>query len=94
MHDFRTALLQLLDDLHARQQALLLALEPVDFGDALFQLGDLVGQSLVARLLVRDHLRVGKDRCYDNRYGRDDGTGGGDTELALTALALFLAPWE
>ena len=52
MHDLRAAALQRLDDVHAREQALLLRVEAVDLLDLLVELRDLVGQQLVAVVLV------------------------------------------
>jgi hypothetical protein len=94
MHDLGTALLQLVDNLHAGEQTFLLALEPVNLGDALLELDNLVRQALVAGLLVGDHLTV---REYGQHHDRDrcnECPTQCDAEIALTFLALSLAPGE
>jgi hypothetical protein len=54
VHDLGTGALQLLDDLHARDELLLLRLEVVDLLDLPVELGDLGAQAVVALLLALD----------------------------------------
>ena len=65
VHDLRPRALQLLDDLHARDELLLRALEVVDLLDLLVEPLDLGAQRLVAPLLRVDHRaeqQVGGER--------------------------------
>src|SRR5581483_1741625 len=92
VHDLRPGALQLLDDLHARDEALLGALQVVDFLDLLVELLDLAAQLLVAPLLGVDH---GAEHQVDGeghhaRGERRDAQSHGERELAL--FALFFAP--
>ncbi len=56
MDDFRPRALQLLDDVHACDELLLLRFEAVDLLDLLVQLLDLLAQLCIARLLRLDQL--------------------------------------
>jgi hypothetical protein len=55
VHHLRTRTLQLLDDLHARNELLLLRLEIVDLLNLLVQQFDLTLEALVALFLAVDH---------------------------------------
>jgi hypothetical protein len=94
VNHFRPALLQLFDDLHARQQPFFLALETVDLLDALLELNDLVSKALVATFLIVDHLGVGEHRQQDGADSKDDRAGCGDAKFALAPLSIFFAPRE
>ena len=94
VHDLGTAALELLDDLDARAQPLLLLLEREDLGDLLVELRDLVVQVLVALVLVVDrraHLQVHEER---DRTGGDQRAERADAEFLALALALGLAPGD
>ncbi len=91
MHDLRALALQLLDDFHAGDQALLAVLEILDVRDLGIELDDLFLQEIV--LLV---LRVDPAGVDDLRAARDDRAGekcrdGGHAELAAPSLALLFA---
>ena len=82
MHDLGPLALQLLDDLHARDQPLLAILEILDVGDLRIELDDLLLQEVVLLVLridpagVDDFRAEGKDRAGEKRRDR------GDAELA------------
>ncbi len=94
VHDFRSALLQLVDDLHACEQALLLPLEPVDLLDRALQLVDLLGQSRITTLLSGNHLRIGEHRQHHHSHGCQYRAAHGHSEIALASFSFFLAPGE
>ncbi len=94
MHDFRSALLQLVDDLHACEQALFLPLEPVDFLDTALQLVDFIREPGIAALLPRNHLRVSQHGQHDDCNCGQHRSAHCHAEVALASLAFFLAPGE
>ena len=100
VHDLRTAALQILDDLHARQQPAFLVLQAEDLLDLLVELRDLLVQDPVALLLVLDrraHLPA-PDQQHEagGRPGQRRSTGKTPGACACarphaTAAGLFLA---
>ena len=94
MHDLGTRALQLRDDLHAREQALALALEARDLVDLLVELGDLRAQDLVAALLRARptlHRELGQ---VDDAGADDEGAREGDEEFFLAPLAKLCTPGQ
>lgn len=94
MHDLGSRALQLLDDVHARDETLLLRLEVVDLLDLFVEGGNLGFQPLVALLLARDHRA---EQHVDHAGGeqRCDGAAAESREKRhLAFFALLGAPWE
>jgi hypothetical protein len=92
VHDLGPRALQLLDDLHARDELLFLLLEVVDLLDLLVELADLGAQALVAALLPGKQ-RVEVEVHAEGRDQRGDGRGAQrDQERQLAFLALRVTP--
>ena len=92
VHDLRTRALELLDDAHASDEFLLVALEVVDLFDLLVDGLDLATQMVVAADLGIDH---GVEHDVGGA-GHDAGGHGcnahGDREFDLALFAFFFAP--
>ena len=54
VHNFRSALLQALDNFHAGEQTLFLSFQTLDLFDLLVEQGDFLGQDIVSLILVAD----------------------------------------
>jgi hypothetical protein len=92
--DLGPAALQRLDDLHARDQRLLLLLEAVDLLDLLLERLDLRLQRLVARLLVRDRAAHQATTGQRDERSRADCRHDREHELLAPPLAVCFAPRE
>jgi hypothetical protein len=84
--------MELLDDLHARDESLLRALKVVDLLDLLVELLDLARQHRVSALLGIDHRAHQQVRgeCCDDRCNR--GAAQGDQKAELALATLFFTP--
>jgi hypothetical protein len=92
MHDFGPRTLQLLDDLHARDEVLLLLLERIDLLDLLVELLDLALETHVAILLRVDQRAVVEVDAHGHQRRGNRRSAQRHQECELALLALLLAP--
>jgi hypothetical protein len=94
VHDFRARALELLDDPHARDEALLLRLEVVDLLDLPVDDLDLGAQPVVARFLRADHRLEHQVEGEGDEKTHDRRTDKGNDKMPFAILALLLAPGQ
>ena len=92
MHHLGPAALQLLDDLHARDQALLAILEILNVGDLRVELDDLLLQEIVLLVLRIDPARVNDLAAQGKYHGGEHCRACGDEKLPPPDLAFLFAP--
>ena len=92
MHDLGPFALQLLDDFHARDQALLAILEILNVGDLRVELDDLLFQKIVLRVLRIDPAGIQKLAAQDEDDRRKCGAAQGDHEFAASDFTFLFAP--